>query len=187
MAAGQVRSYHVGVTGHRPNRLPESEAMRVKGQVRTLLEQIAARVTPRTPVLVSGLAEGADRLVAHAALELGWALAAILPFETDIYERDFATAASRREYQELLAAAGSIDPVREVYATVDESYAAQGRRLVERCDELLCIWDGEASAGLGGTLDVVIAALRKPISVHWIHASKQQRVRKLGIGDVQGV
>ena len=39
---------------------------------------------------VSPLADGADQIAAEVALELGFSLHAVLPFERDDYRRDFA-------------------------------------------------------------------------------------------------
>jgi hypothetical protein len=54
---------------------------------------------------MSALAEGADRLVAKVALDLGGTLWAALPLPADEYEQDFITEASRFEFRQLLAKA----------------------------------------------------------------------------------
>lgn len=81
----------VGITGHRNVRAGDVAALRahVKGVFEKLSKQY-----PHTPLMMlSPLAEGADRLAARVALECGAALVVPLPRET--YERDFATDASR--------------------------------------------------------------------------------------------
>ena len=56
-------------------------------------------------MLVSCLAEGADRLAAHVALQLGFRLVVPLPMPVELYEKDFAEEGTRREFADLLAKA----------------------------------------------------------------------------------
>jgi hypothetical protein len=63
----------VGVTGHRD--LVPDEAPAIRALVRSFLVQLRERFPDRPLQLLSPLAEGADRLVADVALELGFALA----------------------------------------------------------------------------------------------------------------
>ncbi len=58
--------------------------------------------------LVSALAEGADRMAAQAALDLGERLEVVLPFAQKEYERDFETAESRQEFRALLGRASAV-------------------------------------------------------------------------------
>jgi predicted Rossmann fold nucleotide-binding protein DprA/Smf involved in DNA uptake len=48
-----------------------------------------------TVTLISGLAEGADRMAAQAAIEQDLELNVIVPFAIDSYEQDFEDQASR--------------------------------------------------------------------------------------------
>jgi len=74
----------VGVTGHRPERLgadgmaqARDEVAHVLGALTGAMKEVSAAPRPR---LVSALAAGTDGIAADAALALGWALDAILPF-----------------------------------------------------------------------------------------------------------
>ncbi len=125
--------------------------------------------------LISPLADGADRLVAMAALDLqdrtpdpGCAivLEVTMPFEQAAYEQTFAKdkpdnarQASVTAFRELLARAegrvleldGAITPdtVRH------DSYTAVGRTVVRNCDLLIVIEDpDQISKGPGGTRDI---------------------------------
>ena len=67
----------LAVTGHRDVREADLTALAaaVTAQLRLLSEK-----HPHSPcVLLSGLAEGADRLAARCALEVGWTLGVVLP------------------------------------------------------------------------------------------------------------
>ena len=52
--------------------------------------------------IISPLAEGADRIVAHAALDLGADVIVLLPFGREEYTHDFLTRESRAEFQALI-------------------------------------------------------------------------------------
>ena len=69
-------------------------------------------MTPSRLGVVSSLAVGADRVVAHEVLaEKGARLEATLPFPREEYLRDFTTAASREEFLELLGQASAVTVV----------------------------------------------------------------------------
>src|SRR5438552_1486776 len=84
----------VGVTGHRADMLPAGSVPALRTRIRdvlslleeagrTLLEVERDCFTGLGPQLrfVSPIADGADQIAAEVALELGWELQAILPFE----------------------------------------------------------------------------------------------------------
>ncbi|MFC5222891.1 hypothetical protein [Bifidobacterium leontopitheci] len=112
--------------------------------------------------LVSCLAVGADQLTADIALRLGYDLTAMIPARG--YETTFDEV-GLYEYQRLVRQAS-----RTVTLDFDhpcgEAYMAAGLRLLDACDELLAVWDGYPSAGLGGTGDVVTYARHAGIPVH---------------------
>ncbi|WP_267360259.1 hypothetical protein [Methylobacterium sp. GC_Met_3] len=165
----------------------------VRGQVREVLQAVrehieavardpAARTVyghpPSEPVqptlrIVSPLAEGADRLVALLAREAGYALTVVLPFSRTDYEKDFATADSRSEFDRLLDEAAlesrpvlTLDGVRGDAET--RSYEAVGRLVVRNCDLLIAVWDGRPARGRGGSGDIVGFATRFGPPVWWI-------------------
>ena len=58
---------------------------------------------PHTPlVLLSALAEGADRLVARVGLAAGARLIAVLPMPRSLYEIDFKSPVSLEEFAKLV-------------------------------------------------------------------------------------
>ena len=54
-----------------------------------------------------------------------------------------------------------------------ESYLAASQHLLFEVEELLAVWDGGPSGGLGGTADVVAAARQRGLPVHviWPHGA----------------
>ena len=136
----------VGITGHRD--LGASAAW-VAASLADLLDAEAA-----VEVLTS-LAEGADQIAANLAVAKALGLSVILPSQG--YEKTFRDGHSRRDYFRLLALAREVEtlPFRE---PSEAAFFAAGKAVVERCDVLIAVWDGEPARGLGGTGDVVAYA-----------------------------
>src|SRR5512139_115829 len=90
----------VGVTGHR-----DLHAEHVPVLAAALAAEFA-RLREQYPhsslVLLSPLAEGADRVAARVALEQGVRLIVPLPLPLDLYQDDFESADSRAEFGRLL-------------------------------------------------------------------------------------
>jgi len=188
-----VLALRVGITGARnlsPEQLPRIRTQVTEFLVRTReeLERLALKDAargayccaggepprPRLSVL-SPLAEGADRLLAEAALANGYHLSCPLPFAREEYEKDFASEESKQEFRRLLQQAGTsvleIDGARGDAQAA--SYEAVGRFVVRNCDILVAIWDGRPGKGFGGTADVVRFATNHGPPVFWIHADKE--------------
>ena len=74
----------IGVTGHRDLRPQDIAAL--EAAVHAVIEGFRKRL-PSTPIiLISGLAAGADQLVARVALRCGADLAAMLPMPDEVYK-----------------------------------------------------------------------------------------------------
>ncbi len=142
-----------------------STSSRTASSAKGLPEEPSIGKTALRFVVLSPLAEGADRLVAERVLAReGAELEAILPMSEADYERDFATDASRSEFRSFLAKAAAIHRL-PASSNRAEAYAAAGRFVVDHCDILIAIWDGKAGDGPGGTADTIAYAqsLARPI------------------------
>ena len=151
----------IGVTGHRDIAMDDE---RLRTTVVRELERLQGAALGQRPVVLSCLAEGADRLVARLAVDhLAAELVAVLPVHPRDYRRDFGSAASRREFDALLATAGRRVTIDDRAAPTggtpsDERarrYALAGAWLVERSSVLVAIWDGKPARGVGGTAQIV--------------------------------
>ena len=104
-----ARSYAVpfivAVTGHRD--LVADEIPVIRSRVRDCLFSLRYEYPSRIVVVMSSLADGADRLVAEEALKLGMPLSVVLPMPRALYEQDFM-AESRREFAAFCDAASEI-------------------------------------------------------------------------------
>jgi hypothetical protein len=144
----------VGVTGHRE--LPDEEA--AARAVRLVLEQIKDEFphAPKTTVfftVLSPLAEGADRLVAREILKLeGSQLEVVLPFDKDEYVKDFRHPTE--EFESLLQESKRVKQLGGK-KTEEHTYTPVGHYVVDHCDVLIALWDGQPAAGKGGTAEIV--------------------------------
>lgn len=178
----RAKALHVGVTGHRSNRMPEGQWRRIKRNLSQSMAKIEAKHPGRPLVLVTGLAEGADRLAAFVALGRGWSLQATLAFHRSRFEKDFPEPYAIGEFRALLEASAKVEEPGKrwhVRKAAEKGYEAVGNRLLKLSDVLIAIWDGKASRGKGGTVEVIDEARRQNIPVYWLHATKAQRLRLL--------
>jgi hypothetical protein len=187
----------VGVTGHRLGKLDAANIPQLRERAREVLGAIAEDMRriaagerdhhlpdkvadvyahaehehPKAELrLLSPLAEGADRVVAAAALELGYTLEVPLPFAQAEYERDFPDTVD--EFRDLLGKASAVFVLDGDRAEATRSYEAAGRFIVRNCDLLVAIWDGETAAGRGGTGEIVTFAATWGVPAWWIDAKK---------------
>jgi hypothetical protein len=163
----------IGVTGHRdlrPQDVPLLEK-EVRAIITRLRHDYFGGSTDATPfVLVSALAEGADRVVARVALSMGLKLIAPLPLPVEEYRKDFEpglNANAGAEFDKFLSQAvaapvmpftsgNSIEAVRSDPNKRAEQYRAIGLFIVQNCDVLIALWDGsEKDMAVGGTGEVV--------------------------------
>jgi len=161
----------IGVTGHRDLReqdLPELE--RQVAAVMADLQHDYLGHLGETPIIVlSSLAEGADRLVARVALAQGARLVAPLPMPLDEYRRDFEPGlkpGNMAEFDQLLAQAvaapvmpfepgNSLEAVRADGGKRGEQYRAVGLFIAQHCNVLVALWDGDdTNVSAGGTAEV---------------------------------
>jgi len=183
----RTRVVRVAVTGHRPNRMPEAQWRRIKADLDRVMAEIEAQNPAARAVLLSGLAEGADRLAAFVALGRGWDLHAVLAFDRTRFEQDFPDAFLVGEFRALCKAATTVE---EPKATArkrppEHGYHRVGQRLLALSDVLIAVWDGEGSRGKGGTVEVIEDARARNIPVIWVHAKKPRPPQHLTTGTVR--
>ena len=113
--------------------------------------------SPDPPLLrcLCGVAEGADSILAEAALAEGWSLTAVLPFPRQEFERDFVDPAALGRHRALMGRAERIVELDGSRARGGEPYADVAQQITEQSDLVLVIWDGLPPRGPGGTGEVV--------------------------------
>lgn len=153
---------HIGVSGHRD--IPTEDLPLLKSKLYERFSRLKALHPNSTIKLLSGLAEGADRVAAYAALEAGLELVAVLPLPVAAYLEDFTSEESRAEFQQLLAQATVLQANQQPPSVRDDGYVDLARFLVRHCQLIVALWDGvseqptpDGSMAIlpGGTADVV--------------------------------
>ena len=162
--------------------------------------------------ILTSLAEGADRIVADVVNKIsGSRPEVVLPMPAADYEKTFEVPdpGSKPDPVSNSEAEAKPDPVGEFRdilrrdpsprvmggapATKEErhkAYFAAGKYIVDRCDVLIAVWNGEVKKGAGGTSDVIEYARgfdrpvdaehpdrprwRKPVMI--IHLDKELKV-----------
>jgi hypothetical protein len=152
----------IGVTGHRDLLDEEQEAIRQR--VRGFFEQMRDSFPDLPLMVMTPLAEGADRIAAEVAHELGIPIVVLLPMPRHLYEKDFQ-GESLREFQTMRELGEQIElpllpelteaDVISQGAGRDLQYAQLGAYLAAHSHVLLAIWDGKPSNAPGGTGHVI--------------------------------
>jgi len=128
---------------------------------------------PNTPLLLlSGLAEGGDRIAVRAAMTATIPYIAVLPMPMALYRQDFTNEESDSEFEDLrkgalrcievpLAANSTLDGIAQPGPARDRQYELLGRFLVRHSQILIAIWDQDRTNKPGGTSHVVAMKLRE--------------------------
>ena len=160
--------FAVGVTGHRKDALAPSALLTVHERLRTALESLVARAKavhaaerqffssdPPRLLFVSALADGADQMAAEVALDLGFELHAVLPFDCDRYRAGMADEASRARFDDLLSRSTCSLELPGNGGEDLDAYVMAGRATIAHSDVIIAVWDGLPPRGRGGTGEVV--------------------------------
>jgi hypothetical protein len=177
LAEGGRPALRVGVLGHR--KLHKREKLRAG--IRAALLRVHETWRGRPLLIVSSLAEGADRLVVEVGREEPFraGLEALLPLPPDEFRRDFPDGRPSDEFDRLLRiarkvrvaqASEDLDPASP--GARERAYAAAGSELVARSDVVLAVWDGAPARGPGGTAESVELARRSGRPLAWVHSSE---------------
>ncbi len=185
-------SLRIGVTGHRSHRLTREilpAVLATATKVISVLFDIARSMSLRAgePVrppdlrIASCYADGTDMLLSDAGLARGCLLDIVLPFPA----QDYATTVPQAQRSLILAlhdapqvaslhCPGPVDMSDE--AARAAAYLRAGRLMLDQCDLLLAVWDGQPERGEGGTAQIISHALERGMQVAWIDLEGKLRV-----------
>lgn len=163
----------IGITGHRIEALPEDAVETIVERLGTALGELKARAialydrerscfadAPPRILFVSPLADGADQIAAELALELGFELHAIVPFDRDSYRTTLHNSGLER-FDSLLDRANCVLELPGALSEEHDAFVMAGRATIAHCDLLIALWDGLPPRGRGGTGEVVELALTR--------------------------
>lgn len=172
----------IGVTGHRTL----TNEILLRHSIRKVLSQIAEIFqkdlihTGYIFSVISPLAEGADRLVAGEVIDREASrgieeqvLNVVFPLSIEDYIKDFKTEGSKKEFKSFISKAKSVITL-EKSASREAAYAQVGHYVVDNCDFLIVIWDGNIANGAGGTARIMERARSLGKYIFWINSENGQ-------------
>jgi hypothetical protein len=182
----------VGVTGHRADVLPPGGVDALRSRIRDVLllieeagtgllgrEQACFAPGPAERRFVSPIADGTDQIAAEVALELGWELQAILPFERSAYRNSLPNEGARVGFDTLAGRAACLLELPGDPSDGLDAYVMTGRATVAHCDILIAVWDGLPPRGRGGTGEVVQFALSRGTAIIHVPVDEKAEARLL--------
>ena len=154
----------IGITGHRD--ILDADKDILKNKIKDIFNELKKKY-PNTPLLLlTPLAEGADRIAAMAAIEMNIKYIVPLPLPCDEYINDFP--GTKDEFDDLLNNKNSLGHF--VVSPMDESelkqcrtdphardkkYESVGIFVAKHCQILIALWDGVTYNNLiGGTSNI---------------------------------
>ncbi|MGN1045304.1 MAG: RyR domain-containing protein, partial [Candidatus Methanomethylophilaceae archaeon] len=118
-------------------------------------------------ILMTGLGEGADRIVAKAVMELGVHIAPVLPKPIECFKKSFSgkgyddVDGSIEDFESLLNDDLCYSPcvLCDEKTNPDKAYRVQSAYMVKNSHLLIAVWDGRRYGVKGGTYDCVRMAV----------------------------
>ena len=179
------KALRIGVSGHRYL----SEQQDLQRGIDQALDRIDLTYPHRSLSIISALAEGADRLVVERIwlAKPGAGLIVPLPVIESEYLKDFETSESRDQFLFWMGRAQEIIPAPEV-SSRNEGYWAAGKWMLDHCDVLIALWDGQTAQGRGGTAEMVALARQQRLPLAWVRCDnhKPGMQQPASLGEEQG-
>lgn len=173
------RYYKIGICGHRD--LKYSEIPNYIAQLLSILSTAVKEHPKQEVIVLSALAEGADRLMVEAAVETGLRYEVILPMEASCYGEDFDNA-SFTEFNAMLLRARNYKVAllynhqKKQNSSDNRShrYFNGGSALVDASDFMVFLYDGIDNVKVGGTADIFRYATSKMHPLLHIACKREQ-------------
>ena len=159
----------IGFSGHRNLINPEEVAKDIAYSLKYFRE------IDKDLLAISALASGADTLFAEEAKKLSIPLKIILPFELEEYEKDFEER-DLQKFQNILNG-NDFEILNKLTSKTDKernlAYLNTGKKIVDKSDLILAVWNGKAASGSGGTGDIIEYARSGKKELHIINAIRE--------------
>ncbi len=102
------------------------------------------------------------------------------------YLADFSSDAGRQGFNDLLDQAEKLIPLAK-QSSHAAAYRALGEYLVTHGDILLAVWNGKYNRSIGGTGEVVKAALAAGMPIYWVYSPNLQPGEKNSLNTVKTI
>jgi hypothetical protein len=150
----------IGITGHM-NLSPESMNL-----VRAGIDEALKAHQDKDLIGFSCLAVGADAIFAQAVIDAGGKLTVVV---SSMDYRDKKVDPEDQSVYDLLLSQATEVKTMPFEVGSREAYAASNEHILSSIDHLFAVWDGQPSAGKGGTADAVTQAQNRgiPVTIIW--------------------
>lgn len=180
----------IGITGHRDIR--EEDKSTLKELIKKILNEKIIQCPDTPVVLLTPLAEGADRLAAWAAIDCGISFICPLPMPVEVYRNDFTSPGSLQEFNELLEKSEMWfeiplpegthpDDLQTDKSKREEQYYQIGFYIARYSQLLIALWDGVDQVKRGGTAHIVNL---KRTGLPSEHPQLKQKLKNLQTGPI---
>ncbi len=178
--------FKFAVTGHRKISYPDVCGRAIRKLMKDIIEKLKQKETEISLILLSPLAEGADRIVAHEWLRFdNVILDCPLPLEIDDYLTDFKSDVLKDEFNVLLSCCRNIE-IMGKQSSRSASYKAVGHYVVDHCDVLLAVWNGLPPDNEAGTAAIVEYARSISKPLYWIHSEQPEKITGERVEEIFG-
>jgi len=143
----------IGVTGHRI--FPAQDEALLQHAVNAQLDYFERTCKASPLILLTGLAEGADSMVAACAMQRGWKVYAVLASSPEKFALTLSSESARAHFFKLLKDCAWVSTVPASDDVAADPYELVSRFISIHSQWLIALWDGEPAQGKGGTAEVV--------------------------------
>lgn len=179
------KKFRVGISGHRD--LKRSEIAKYKNKIKNILNKLILENPDKEVFVITPLADGADRIMAECASELGIRYEVVMPMTLNLYIQDFNEASLSEFYTLHARAAGSrslplregntVEGIKQYGKERDRQYASVGYEIVDRSDAMVFVWDGKVNGLTGGTSDIIRYAKEKNARYFIVESKREKEER----------
>lgn len=152
----------VGLIGHR--KLPAHELDGLVAEFDDFIAGLLGLLRHTPILLLTSLAEGADRIALRSRFRDSITICAVLPFQLEDYRNDFQGAVSLQDFEQSLNSVDEcIEPFRSDSKNTERNldYRKCANWISERSNILVAIWNGKFNDEPGGTSDTINHRLEK--------------------------
>ena len=143
------------ITGHID--IPQSQVASIFAKIGAVFDEFISRYPHTEFILMSALAEGADRIAASAAKSRNIRIAPVLPKPPSEYEKTFSNGESKEEFYKILNDDICLDPC--IISINDsnerECFRSLAAYLIANSHIMIAVWDGRVYDRNGGTYDTI--------------------------------
>ncbi len=183
----QLIPFTVGLIGHR--KLLPQELDRLVTEFDDFLAELFGSFKHTPILLLTSLAEGADRIALRSRFRDSLTICAVLPFEVEDYRSDFQDAHSLKDFEDSLS---RVDQCIEVFSSDPKSsqrnldYRKCANWISDRSNVLVAIWNGKFNDEPGGTSDTISYRIEKNKQVGSLEPINKPLFHILGSNGVEG-